>query len=177
MEGPGQQSIDGFVRSVREGGLTRAEVLRRAAAAGFALTVPSILAACGGDSGSEGSPAAKSSEVPDKPGGLLRIALPAGVAGSLDPHAPASLHARLRNTNVFDPLFFIDNAGKLVPALAEEAPRAAEEPEGAEHEGHDREHQRLGRGSSSAITCCPTRSGRRSRCSRSPRASSSAASW
>ncbi|MGH2944738.1 MAG: ABC transporter substrate-binding protein [Solirubrobacteraceae bacterium] len=118
-----QDSIERLGRRVREGGMTRAEVLRRAAAAGFAFSLPAVLAACGSETGgrTEGSPASRASDIPSEPGGMMRIALPAGVAGALDPHAPASLHARLRNSNVFDTLFMVDNAGKLVPALADEA--------------------------------------------------------
>ncbi len=116
------ESVEGLSRLMREGGMTRAEVLRRAAAAGLGLSVPALLAACGSDSSSSGgSPATRAAEIPKEPGGTMRIAMPAGVAGPLDPHAPASLHARLRNSNVFDGLFMVDNAGELVPALAEEA--------------------------------------------------------
>ncbi len=116
----GQAELEDLAERLRRGDLTRAQVLKRATAAGFALSLPGLLAACGGDEATTSGSPATSAATP-KPGGAMRIAMPAGVAGPLDPHAPASLHARLRNTNVFDTLFAVDNAGELQPALAEEA--------------------------------------------------------
>jgi len=114
--------VDGPLRSTDGRGLTRSELLKKAGAAGILLGAPALLAACGDSAQPAGAPNAGTvGEIPEQPGGTMRIALPAGVGGALDPQVPASLHARIRNWNVFDNLFMFDNAGKLVPSLAEEA--------------------------------------------------------
>ncbi|MBS1884781.1 MAG: ABC transporter substrate-binding protein [Actinobacteria bacterium] len=123
MEGSDQQrAMDEFVQNVRDCRLTRNQLLKRAAAAGFAATaLPAVLAACGSSSSSSTTAVTGGGKAPAKPGGTMKVALPAGVASTLDPQAPSSLQARLRNWNVFDALFVFANDGKLEPALAEEA--------------------------------------------------------
>lgn len=114
-----EDSAVGLFRAISDGSLTRRQMLGRASAVGLVLGTSGLLAACTRD------PKPDDSKEPENTaptfGGVMRIALPAGAAGSLDPHAPASLHARLRNTNVFDTLYAYSGSGQLVPSLAEEA--------------------------------------------------------
>lgn len=109
-------NLEDLVRSGRYAGLTRRELLGWAAA-GFAVGTPTILAAC---AGSADTPSSGADAPSTGPSGTMRIGMPFGEVSSLDPHLPPGAVSRLRNWNVFDGLLEFNNAGELVPALAEE---------------------------------------------------------
>ncbi|MGH9323119.1 MAG: ABC transporter substrate-binding protein, partial [Vicinamibacteria bacterium] len=97
-----------------EGGLTRGELLRRAAAGGVLLAAPGVVAACGGEGGQEtGTEAARR-------GGRLRFGLSGGATETLDAHKSTHEVDIARVKNLYDRLADFDPKGRPIPALAEE---------------------------------------------------------
>ncbi len=112
--------FDQLVRAVREGRLSRRELLGRAGRAGLAATsISALLAACGGTATSSSTTTTAGTA---KQGGTMRIGMTFGAASSLDPQvAPPGEEDFLRNTNVFNLLYKFGANGALTPELAESA--------------------------------------------------------
>jgi peptide/nickel transport system substrate-binding protein len=102
------------------GGGTRRELLRRGGLAGAALTLPSLLAACGGGgSKSASGVTAGTQAVTDAEISLLRWGLPGGI-DSLNFLSTFSTDAQSVMSLAYEGLLAIDVSGKIVPLLAED---------------------------------------------------------
>lgn len=100
-------------------GLTRRQLVRRAGAGTAVLTVPALLAACGGDEGSQQQGTAADSS-PNR-GGRLRVGfVGGGSAEQLDPNRGAAIVEIAMATMMFDKLFELRGPkAEVTPVLAE----------------------------------------------------------
>jgi peptide/nickel transport system substrate-binding protein len=115
MTHPGERDT----MSDAQGGITRADFLKRAGAAGTLVAMGDLLAACGG--GGKAAPTGTTPSGPPRRGGHLRAVLPSGgTAETLDPGKGAIIVDGARQTNLFDGLVFVDQQNKLRPRLATE---------------------------------------------------------
>jgi len=127
----------GYHAHVR-GGLTRRELLKRSAAIGAGLSVPAILAACGGEEEAAPppavptpapaeptpapAPAPEPAEGEPKRGGRLRVGLnDGGATDTLSPWNIPHYNADSRAEQVYERLYKFDSQYRPAPRLAESA--------------------------------------------------------
>lgn len=126
--------IDELTAMFRRGELSRREFIRLGLAAGGALALPAILAACAPASSPATAPAAPAKSDAPAPAApaVQKPAAPAAPKKTdvtivleerienIDPHDHNGLSAYLLFNNIYDSLLARDPSGKLVPALATE---------------------------------------------------------
>ena len=108
-----------FIENIKEGSLSRRQILKTAGALGIVGTTGSFF-----DSASAAtvSPEGYLATIKPRRGGNMTIGIGFGVGASNDPHvSPAGDQNVIRNFNVFNLLFWNDKTGALKPALATSA--------------------------------------------------------
>ena len=107
-----------LVEQVQKGRMTRRELLVRGTVLGLSMTtIGSLLAACGGSTGSTASASASASAAP-KMGGTMRVAL-VPPTGALDPIVMYDAGAIASVQQVCEYLAWVENDLSLRPVLAE----------------------------------------------------------
>jgi peptide/nickel transport system substrate-binding protein len=107
--------------SGREGGITRAQLLKRAAAGGMMIAGADLLAACGGASSTGPSTSSTTAQGSPKRGGRLRVGMVGNsTAETVNPTIGVVAIDAARALNLFEPLVWTDQKNQLQPLLAVE---------------------------------------------------------
>jgi peptide/nickel transport system substrate-binding protein len=104
--------------SPEDNGLSRRDLLKHGATGAAALSVGSLLAACGGTSSSGSASTGQAASATPKRGGTLRVGVVTnGNAETIDVRKAINTPDYLRTDNLYDPLFF-QVVGGVEPGLA-----------------------------------------------------------